>query len=96
MKLYYLDVTMPLDVLSNTVHLESVSVASAEGMSLSRKGNRAVVPEHIHFNGVHGSKTTGMPVGSSDVQEERALTQPCQRLVSPCSLWSIGVGDQSL
>lgn len=53
---------------------ESVSVASAEDTSLPRKGNRALIPRDIHFNGVHGSKTMGMPIGSNGVQEERALT----------------------
>lgn len=35
---------------------------------------RAVVPKNIHFNGVHGTKTIGMPIGSNRVHEERAST----------------------
>lgn len=43
-------------------------------MSLLRKGHRAVVPKNIHFNGVHGTKTIEMPIGSNRVHEERAVT----------------------
>jgi len=50
MKLEYLDVTVLFDVLSSTVlSKRSVSVATAEDVSLLRRGNRAVVRKNIYL-----------------------------------------------
>lgn len=40
-------------------------------MSFLRKVNAELVPKKIYFNGIHSSKTMGMPIGSMDVEEVR-------------------------
>lgn len=77
MKLYYLDITMPFDVLCNAVHSEIYICSDCRRHALLSKGNRAVVLRNIHFNRVCGSKvlqdTIEMLISSSDVVHEESF-----------------------
>lgn len=88
-------------MFSLTLHSKrSVSVVTAEDTSLPRKGNRAVVPNNIHFNRMCGSKVLQWCDGNTyqlsrcGARRRVLWLQPCKRLASMFSLWSLGV-DQS-
>ena len=103
MKLEYLDVTVLFDVLSSTVlSKRSVSVATAEDVSLLRRGNRAVVPKNIYllieYMAANSYSENG---GNADQLQRCGVWRECVnsspvRGRCPCSPWSPGAGHQSL